>query len=187
MNLFKLFSRKQAPVIDLEVGDITKRRSDVIVNAAKQSLLGGGGVDGAIHKAGGPAILAQCRAIRDTLYPDGLPVGEAVPTRGGRLPARYVVHTVGPVYSTKEDRSAQLRSAYTSSLKVADQLHARTVAFPLISSGVYGWPVKDAIEQALKAISSRRYRHVQRVTLVLFDRDTFDLAQTVYREGRYWL
>lgn len=187
MKLPSFLTRKHAPFIDLEVGDITKKIVDVVVNAAKQSLLGGGGVDGAIHAAGGPAVLASCQAIRDTTHPDGLPTGQAVATTAGRMPARWIVHTVGPVYSTKEDRSELLRSAYTSSLKVADRLKAETVAFPLISSGVYGWPIKDAIEQALKAISSGRYRHVRSVKLVLFDEKTFALALSTYEAGGFWI
>lgn len=187
MKLPNFLRRKHAPAIELTVGDITKQPADVIVNAAKKSLFGGGGVDGAIHAAGGPVILAMCRAIRDTRYPDGLPVGEAVATSAGRLPAEHVVHTVGPVYSTAEDRSAQLRACYTSSLAVADRLGAETVAFPLISAGVYGWPAKDAIFQALQGISSSRYRNVRRVRLVLFDEATYRVALSAYEAGGYWI
>ncbi len=128
----------------IEPGDITAQRVDAIVNAANSSLLGGGGVDGAIHRAGGPEILAACRRLRDTELPDGLPAGRAVATGAGRLPARWVIHTVGPVHSRTQDRSATLASCYRESLRLAATLGARSVAFPAISAGVYGWPMEDA-------------------------------------------
>ena len=139
-------------MIAFVVGDLTEQRVDASVNAANSSLLGGGGVAGAIHRAGGPEILTECRALRDTTLPDGLPAGDAVATTAGRLPARWVIHTVGPVYARDDDRSLILRSAYRRSLMVADELGAATVAFPLISAGVYGWPVEDAAAQAVSAI-----------------------------------
>lgn len=148
-------------------GDITTVEVDAIVNAANSGLLGGGGVDGAIHRVGGPEILAACRELRATTLPDGLPAGKAVATTAGRLPARWVIHTVGPVYSRRQDRSATLRSAYTSSLAVADELGAATVAFPLISAGVYGWPLEDAVRQAVTAVRSAT-TGVAEVTLVAF-------------------
>src|SRR5499425_3491508 len=114
--------------ITLVRGDITEQRADAVVNAANSSLLGGGGVDGAIHRRGGPAILAACREVRASRYPDGLPAGQAVATTAGELPARWVIHTVGPVYSASEDRSAVLASCYAQSLRVARELGARTVA-----------------------------------------------------------
>src|SRR5437660_1114293 len=138
--------------ITLVRGDITEQHVDAIVNAANSSLLGGGGVDGAIHRRGGPAILAECRSLRASAHPDGLPTGQAVATTAGNLPARWVIHTVGPVWSKREDRSATLRSCYSSSLRVAAELGAVSVAFPLISSGVYGWPVDDAVRQAITVL-----------------------------------
>src|SRR5215218_9410341 len=133
-------------------GDITQADVDVIVNAANPGLLGGGGVDGAIHAAGGPAILAECRELTSGL-PDGrLPRGQAVATTAGRLPARWVVHTAGPIWSASEDRSAVLRSCYREGLRVADELGARTVAFPAISAGIYGWPLDDAARQAVDGV-----------------------------------
>src|SRR5205823_5682922 len=120
-------------------GDITAQTVDAVVNAANRSLLGGGGVDGAIHRRGGPDILAECRRLRETAYPDGLPTGHAVATNGGRLPARWVIHTVGPVWSAREDRSELLRSCYREALRVAADLGAGSVAFPAISCGIYGW------------------------------------------------
>ena len=133
-------------------GDITKERVDAVVNAANSSLLGGGGVDGAIHRAGGPDILAACRELRDTTLPDGLPAGQAVATTAGNLPARWVVHTVGPVYAKSEDRSETLASCYRESLRAAAKEGARSVAFPAISSGVYGWPMDDAARIAVQTV-----------------------------------
>ncbi len=140
--------------LTLVMGDITEQHADAIVNAANSSLLGGGGVDGAIHRRGGPAILAECRELRAARYPGGLPAGEAVATTAGDLPARWVIHTVGPVYSRREDRSAILASCYARSLQVADELGARTVAFPAVSAGIYGWPAGDAARIALTTVSS---------------------------------
>jgi O-acetyl-ADP-ribose deacetylase (regulator of RNase III) len=133
-------------------GDITRETVDAVVNAANSSLLGGGGVDGAIHRAGGPAILEECRRLRATTLPNGLPAGEAVATTAGRLPARWVIHTVGPVHSTREDRSAVLDSCYRRSLAVARELGARSVGFPAVSAGVYGWPMDDAARIAVAAV-----------------------------------
>ncbi|MYT21786.1 O-acetyl-ADP-ribose deacetylase, partial [Streptomyces sp. SID7760] len=123
--------------ITLVQGDITAEHADAIVNAANSSLLGGGGVDGAIHRRGGPEILDACRALRASRYGKGLATGRAVATTAGRLPAEWVIHTVGPVWSRDEDRSAQLASCYRESLRVAAELGARTVAFPAISTGIF--------------------------------------------------
>lgn len=133
-------------------GDLTEQQVDAVVNAAHSSLLGGGGVDGAIHRAGGPEILAECRELRASQYGGGLPTGRAVATTAGRLPARWVVHTVGPVHSRSEDRSDQLASCYRESLRVARELGARTVAFPAVSTGVYRWPADDAASIAVAAV-----------------------------------
>ena len=133
-------------------GDITRQQADAIVNAANSSLLGGGGVDGAIHRNGGPEILAACRGLRAGAYPDGLPAGQAVATTAGRLPATWVIHTVGPVYSPREDRSALLASCYTESLRVAAELSVRTIAFPAVSAGIYGWPADDAARIAVTTV-----------------------------------
>jgi O-acetyl-ADP-ribose deacetylase (regulator of RNase III) len=162
-----------APRIGLLEGDLTRQHVDAIVNAANSSLLGGGGVDGAIHRAGGPAILAECRELRRTRFPDGLPTGDAVATSGGNLPARWVIHTVGPVYSSSEDRSALLASCHTASLRVADELGAQTVAFPAISTGVYGYPFDRAAPVAIAAVRSSAAR-VREVTFVLFGTRAFD-------------
>jgi len=161
-------------------GDITQADVDVVVNAANPGLLGGGGVDGAIHAAGGPDVLAECRALKARLPGGRLPRGQAVATTAGRLPARWVVHTAGPIWSADEDRSAVLRSCYTESLRVADGLGARSVAFPAISAGVYGWPLEDAAVQAVAGVRAAAVQHVQEVRFVLFDADAAALyAQTL--------
>jgi O-acetyl-ADP-ribose deacetylase len=138
--------------IELVLGDITEQEVDAVVNAANSSLLGGGGVDGAIHRRGGPAILAACRQLRAGPWPAGLPAGQAVATTAGDLPARWVIHTVGPVYSAAEDRSWVLASCYRQSLRVAAELGAATVAFPAISTGAFGWPLGDAAAIATRAV-----------------------------------
>ena len=152
-----------------ERGDITTADVDVIVNAANPGLLGGGGVDGAIHRAGGPSILEECRAIAAGLPDRRLPRGQAVATTAGRLPARWVVHTAGPIWAAGQDRSAVLRSCYTESLRVAEQLGARSIAFPAISAGVYGWPIDDAARQAVAGVRAASVQQVQEVRFVLFD------------------
>ena len=165
--------------IELIEGDITAATTDVIVNAANSSLLGGGGVDGAIHRKGGPAILEECRRLRASHYGRGLPTGEAVATTAGNLAAQWVVHTVGPVYSATADRSALLRSCYSASLAVADGLRATSIAFPLISAGIYGWPVEDAVRQALTVLRAATPAHLGYAQLVLYGRPTFETAARV--------
>jgi O-acetyl-ADP-ribose deacetylase (regulator of RNase III) len=156
------------PRIDAIRGDITAQAVDAVVNAANSGLLGGGGVDGAIHRAGGPAVLRACRELRRTSLPEGLPTGRAVATTAGDLPARWVIHTVGPVYAKQEDRSALLASCHTESLRVADDLGARTVAFPAISTGIYGYPVELAAPVAIAAVEEADTA-VEEVRFVLFD------------------
>ncbi|MEU9577382.1 O-acetyl-ADP-ribose deacetylase [Streptomyces chilikensis] len=154
--------------ITLVRGDITRQSVDAVVNAANSSLLGGGGVDGAIHRRGGPEILAACRALRASHYGRGLPTGQAVATTAGRLDARWVIHTVGPVFDPHEDRSGLLASCHRESLRVADELGARTVAFPAISTGVYRWPVEDAARIAVETVRATATQ-VEEVRFVLFD------------------
>ncbi|MFJ8941945.1 O-acetyl-ADP-ribose deacetylase [Streptomyces sp. NPDC102395] len=149
-------------------GDITQQSVDAVVNAANSSLLGGGGVDGAIHRRGGPAILEDCRKLRASRYGRGLPTGQAVATTAGALDARWVIHTVGPVYSPTEDRSELLASCYRESLRVADELGARTVAFPAVSTGVYGWPMDDAARIAVDTVRATDTA-VEEARFVLFD------------------
>ena len=154
-------------------GDITEQDVDAIVNAANHTLLGGGGVDGAIHRRGGSEILAECQKLRQEKYPDGLPTGQAVATTAGRLKARWVIHTVGPTYAASKDKSQLLADCFRNSLAVADQLGAATVAFPAISTGVYRWPVDDAARIALETVRATTTRMVE-VRFVLFDQRAYD-------------
>ncbi|POX61512.1 O-acetyl-ADP-ribose deacetylase [Streptomyces sp. Ru62] len=159
--------------ITLVQGDITRQHADAIVNAANSSLLGGGGVDGAIHRRGGPAILEECRALRASRYGKGLPTGRAVATTAGELDARWVIHTVGPVWSPTEDRSDLLASCYRESLRVADELGARTVAFPAVSTGVYRWPMEDAARIAVETVRNTPTA-VEEARFVLFDERAYE-------------
>ncbi|WP_415408291.1 O-acetyl-ADP-ribose deacetylase [Sulfurovum sp. CS9] len=139
--------------IIIKTGDITKENVCVIVNAANSSLMGGGGVDGAIHRAGGAQILEACRKIRKEQYPDGLPTGEAVVTTGGSLPAKYVIHTVGPVYHQCGDNCALLlASCYINALKIAVELGCKDIAFPAISTGIYGYPKEKSAQIAYETV-----------------------------------
>jgi O-acetyl-ADP-ribose deacetylase (regulator of RNase III) len=139
--------------VRFRVGDITREQVDAVVNAANSSLTGGGGVDGAIHRAGGPAILEECRELRRTRYPQGLPTGEAVLTTAGSLPARFVIHTVGPVWGEHRGREPELLAAcYRNSLVLAAEHELISVAFPAISTGVYGYPKREAAAVASAAI-----------------------------------
>ncbi|MCM3299706.1 O-acetyl-ADP-ribose deacetylase [Streptomyces pseudogriseolus] len=171
------------PALTLVQGDITRQSADAIVNAANSSLLGGGGVDGAIHRRGGPEILEECRALRASRYGKGLPTGQAVATTAGRLDARWVIHTVGPVHSATEDRSALLASCYRESLRVAGELGARTVAFPAVSTGVYRWPLDDAARIAVETVRTTDTT-VEEITFVLFDERAYEaFAAQVDRGG----
>ncbi|MFH9419769.1 O-acetyl-ADP-ribose deacetylase [Streptomyces sp. NPDC017529] len=161
------------PALALVAGDITEQQVDAVVNAANSSLLGGGGVDGAIHRRGGPEILAECRALRASHYGRGLGTGQAVATTAGRLPARWVIHTVGPVWTGSEDRSDLLASCYRESLRVADELGARTVAFPAVSTGVYRWPLDDAARIAVETVRAARTA-VAEVRFVLFGERAYE-------------
>lgn len=153
--------------IELVTGDITERNVDAVVNAANSSLLGGGGVDGAIHAAAGPELLEACRRLRRTSLPAGLPTGAAVATPGFRLPARWVIHTVGPDARAGQTDPALLASAFTSSLDVAAELGAASIAFPAISGGVYGWPADDVARIGIHAVRNHP-QPPRRVEFVLF-------------------
>lgn len=159
---------RDVPEITLVQADITTQPVDAIVNAANRSLLGGGGVDGAIHAHGGPAILEACRVLRATAWPDGLPVGEAVATTAGDLPARWVIHTVGPIYGVTEHAAEQLAACHTSALRVADDLGAATVAFPAISTGAFGYPIDEAARVAVDTVRTAE-TSIAEVRFVLFD------------------
>lgn len=161
--------------IQLHRGDITRFQADVIVNAANSSLLGGGGVDGAIHRVGGPQVLRETKRLRATSLREGLPAGRAIATNAGDLPARWVVHTVGPVHSRDEDRSATLRSCYTESVALAEKLGARTLAFPAIGAGAYGWPATEAARAAVGAVRAAvEGTHLALVTFVLQGDEVFE-------------
>ncbi|MGZ4333106.1 MAG: O-acetyl-ADP-ribose deacetylase [Gaiellaceae bacterium] len=156
------------PELEIVRGDLTTQDVDAIVNAANRSLLGGGGVDGAIHRAGGPEILAECRLL------GGCETGDAKATRGGQLPARYVIHTVGPVWHGGLHGEADLlASCHRRSLEVARELGVRTVAFPAISCGVYGFPVELAAPLAVRAVREQGH-DLDLVRFVLFDDDVYD-------------
>jgi O-acetyl-ADP-ribose deacetylase len=165
--------------VNVVVGDIAKQDTDSIVNAANSTLLGGGGVDGAIHRAGGPAILEACREIRRIQHKDGLPTGEAVITTGGNLPARYVIHTVGPIYGQHRGKEpALLAACYRNSLLLAVRHGLARVCFPAISTGVYGYPPHEAADVSSRAISEflATDQIILEVRLVFFsqrDADTF--------------
>jgi O-acetyl-ADP-ribose deacetylase len=160
--------------VSVKVGDITKESVDAIVNAANGTLMGGGGVDGAIHRAGGPEILRQCREIRQNQFPDGLPTGQAVITTAGKMPARHVIHTVGPVYGRGgQDKAELLAACYSNSLSLAVQNCLQTVAFPAISTGIYGYPTSEAAVVASRAIEQflRGNKTLKEVRLVFFGSD----------------
>lgn len=167
--------------MDLTVveGDITQQPVDAVVNAANTAMRGGGGVDGAIHAAGGPAVLEDCIAR----FPSGLATGEAGWTTAGNLPARWVIHVVGPNYRAGQRDRSLLESCYRNALRVADELGARTVAFPLVSAGIYGWPKQDAIEVAVSTLRSTP-TSVAEARLVAFGRSAYDeIAEVVQRLG----
>jgi O-acetyl-ADP-ribose deacetylase (regulator of RNase III) len=172
------------PRITLARGDITQQRVDAVVNAANSSLMGGGGVDGAIHRRGGPAILEECKRVRAERYPDGLPTGNAVATTAGKLPATWVIHTVGPVYATSKKAECErlLASCHIESLRVADEMGAKTVAFPAISTGVYGYPVEDAAPVAVGAVKQAK-TNVEEVIFVLFDESAYAVFERALGEA----
>ena len=162
----------------VKVGDLTKEDADAIVNAANGSLMGGGGVDGAIHRAGGPEILKECKEIRRTQYPDGLPTGQAVITTAGKMAAKHVIHTVGPVYGRGgKEKAEQLAACYRSSLSLAAKQGLKTVAFPAISTGIYGYPLEEAAKVSSRAIEKflSSDSSIQEVRLVFFSRSDAEI------------
>ncbi|HEX9263061.1 MAG TPA: O-acetyl-ADP-ribose deacetylase [Candidatus Binatia bacterium] len=176
MEPLPLFLRGRVVV---KVGDITKEAVDAIVNAANGTLMGGGGVDGAIHRAGGPEILQQCKEIRRNQFPDGLPTGQAVITSAGRMAAKHVIHAVGPVYGRGgQDKADLLAACYVNSLGLAIQNNLRTIAFPAISTGVYGYPMREAAGVSSRTIEQflEVEKTIEEVRLVFFgasDAETF--------------
>ena len=160
--------------IEAVEGDITAQPVDAIVNAANSSLLGGGGVDGAIHAAAGPALLEACREVRRTAYPEGLPVGAAVATPAGNLPARWVIHTVGPNRHAGQTDPALLASCFTASLAEAARVRATTVAFPAVSAGVYGWDAEEVARIAVATVrGATHHDELELVRFVLFGERTY--------------
>jgi O-acetyl-ADP-ribose deacetylase len=168
-------------MIEIVKGDITQQDVDAVVNAANSSLLGGGGVDGAIHRKGGPEILAECRKLRASKYGKGLATGKAVATTAGMLPARWVIHTVGPVWSSTEDRSELLADCHRNALAVAAELGARSVAFPAISTGIYRWPLESAAKIALTAVLAVP---MDLIRFVLFDDNAYRVFTQTAESGK---
>jgi O-acetyl-ADP-ribose deacetylase (regulator of RNase III) len=171
-------------ILIIKKGDITEEETEAVVNAANSSLMGGGGVDGAIHSKGGKTILEECKKIRESLYPDGLPTGEAVITKGGNLKAKYVIHTVGPVCSSgklTEDKLRLLKNAYLNSLKLASKKGIKSISFPSISTGAYRCPLEDSSKVALKTVLDflKEDKIVHEVRFVLFT----DHIYHIYKES----
>ena len=164
--------------ITIVEGDITAQDVDAVVNAANRAMRGGGGVDGAIHRAGGPAVLEDCRRR----FPAGLATGDAGWTTAGLKPARWVIHVVGPNYNRGERDRTLLTSCYQRALAVADELGARTIAFPLVSAGSYGWPKSDAIDAALEVFRSAQTQ-VAEARMVAFDRASYAAIEDALRRG----
>ena len=165
-------------VVEIIRGDITEVEADAVVNAANHSLMGGGGVDGAIHRRGGPKIAEECRRIRETEWPDGLPTGKAVITSGGNLKAKHVIHTVGPVWLGGFHVEAELlKQAYRNSLKLAVAKGLKVIAFPSISTGAYGYPLEEASRIAVSTVKDflEKEGKLERVILVLFLEGNFQL------------
>ncbi|MFC0580895.1 O-acetyl-ADP-ribose deacetylase [Micrococcoides hystricis] len=173
--------------ISLKVGDITAEEVDAIVNAANSTLLGGGGVDGAIHKAAGPELLAECQDIRSRMFPTGLPTGEAVATGAGKLNAKWVIHTVGPNRNAGQTDVADLESCFSASLDLAQRLNVSSIAFPAIGAGVYGWDAADVARAARKVIidsqsAAQRWSNVGDIRFVLFSDAVFDAFHRVFEK-----
>ena len=165
-------------ILEIVKGDITEIEAAAIVNAANSTLLGGGGVDGAIHRRGGPKILEECKRLRATEWPDGLPTGCAAITSGGNLKAKHVIHTVGPIWRGGFYEEAKLlKQAYRSSLKLAVTYGLKTVAFPSISTGAYGYPVEEASRVAVGAVKDflEKEDKLERVIFVLFSESNFEV------------
>jgi O-acetyl-ADP-ribose deacetylase (regulator of RNase III) len=168
--------------IEVIQGDITLQEVDAIVNAANSSLLGGGGVDGAIQRRGGPKILEECRAIRRDHYPAGLPTGEAVATTGGNLAARWVIHTVGPIYSASLDPASELTACYRNALRLADEIGAKSIAFPAISTGAFGYPLGEAARVSVRAVRQGD-NGVELARFVLFNPPAFEAFREEVRRS----
>jgi O-acetyl-ADP-ribose deacetylase len=171
--------------LEIIVGDITNLKVDAIVNAANSTLMGGGGVDGAIHSKGGPAILQACKEIRKESYPQGLPVGKAVITQGGVLPATYIIHTVGPIYDIDPKPETHLKNCYENCLELANKNKIISIAFPGISTGVYGFPKESAANIVLTTINSffnNSPQSVQHIILCAFSKGDQEILLQAQRK-----
>lgn len=166
--------------IKIKQADITNQTTDAIVNAANSSLMGGGGVDGAIHSAAGSNLKEECKRIREREYPDGLPVGEAVITDGYNLEADYVIHTVGPRYSEDEDRDRKLRNAFKNSLKLAEENELSSISFPAVSAGAYGYPTERVAEIAKKVTTDFQPKRLEKIIFCLFSKDDFEVWDKLF-------
>lgn len=166
--------------IAILLGDITEQHCEAIVNAANSSLLGGGGVDGAIHRAAGPELLEECTWLRETILPEGLDPGKAVTTSGHELPCEFVVHTVGPNRHRGETDVAVLESCFVSVLEHTEKLELRSIAFPAIGAGVYGWDGREVAEAARRALDSRVWEYAQEIRFVLFNDEVFAAFAEVF-------
>lgn len=163
--------------LELKVQDITTLKVDAIVNAANSSLLGGGGVDGAIHRAAGPRLKEACLEVRKKDFPKGLPVGEAVITPGFNLPAKYVIHTVGPIYDEERNPEKLLEKAYTNPLKLAEENKLRSIAFPAISTGIFGYPKREAAEVVYRVMRNFRFNNLDKVILAYTSEEDKELMR----------
>ena len=168
--------------IHILIGDITTVNTDVIVNAANYRLLGGGGVDGAIHKAGGAEILKECKYLRETRYHDGLAVGEAIITTAGNMKMKYVIHTVGPKYKSDVDPKKSLSSCYRNSLLIADNYKCTSIAFPAIATGVYGYPREKAAAIAYESIKETilECKYIRDVAFVFYSQDDATFFEEIH-------
>jgi O-acetyl-ADP-ribose deacetylase (regulator of RNase III) len=165
--------------VSIILGDITKITADAVVNAANNTLLGGGGVDGAIHRAAGNNLLLECKKLRNTKYPAGFPTGEAAVTKAYNLPAKMIIHTVGPRYY-KEDVNL-LKSCYLNCLKFAEDNNCETIAFPAISTGAFGCPIEKSAEIVKSVLDNYKSERIQEIILVLFDKEDYN----VYKKAFY--
>jgi O-acetyl-ADP-ribose deacetylase (regulator of RNase III) len=166
--------------IEIIQADITKLALDAIVNAANETLMGGGGVDGAIHRAAGPGLIAECKRIRKTQYPDGLPTGQAVITEGYNLPAKHVIHTVGPIYDKVKNPAKLLADCYRNSLRVAEEHDLKSIAFPAISTGIFGYPKEEAAQVVKKVMAEYQFKVLERVVLCYFSKEDKEVAERVF-------
>jgi O-acetyl-ADP-ribose deacetylase (regulator of RNase III) len=166
--------------IEIIQGDITKLALDAIVNAANETLIGGGGVDGAIHGAAGPGLLAECKELRKTKYPDGLPMGQAAITQGYNLPSKHVIHTFGPIYDEVKDPARLLADSYRNCLQVAEEHGLKSIAFPAISTGIFGYPKEEAAQVVKKVLAEYRFTVLEKVVLCYFSKEDKDIAERVF-------